>query len=91
MENTQSKNIIIVDVRSEQEFELGNVQGSINIPLQFISDKLAELKQLNKPIAFCCASGARSGMATSIASSVGIECMNAGSWYNAKNIYENEK
>ena len=36
----------IVDVRTEEEFLEGNVNGSINIPLDEVSDRVEELKQM---------------------------------------------
>ncbi len=71
---------IIVDVRSKSEYNSGAIPGSKNIPLQQISIKASELKKLNKPIIACCASGMRSGSATSILKSKGIEAMNGGGW-----------
>jgi len=53
----------IVDVRSPGEFMGGNVAGSINIPLQEITQRMDELKNLNQPLILCCASGNRSGQA----------------------------
>lgn len=79
---------LVIDVRSEMEYEMGNVKGSINIPLHDLPERLEEIKKLNKPIAFCCASGGRSGVATSIAQSAGIDCFNAGPWHQVSNIHE---
>jgi phage shock protein E len=72
----------IVDVRTPGEFMGGNIAGSINIPLQDIQEKLDEIKKLPQPIVLCCASGARSSMATSFLQNNGINCENAGSWFN---------
>lgn len=78
----------IVDVRTPEEFEFGHVKNSINIPLQIIETKFEELKQLNKnPIVLCCASGNRSGMATSLLQRYGFENVyNAGSWIYVNNL-----
>ncbi len=70
----------IVDVRTPGEFMGGNVSGSINIPLQEIQERLEELKSLPQPIILCCASGGRSGQATSFLQRQGINCVNGGSW-----------
>lgn len=58
----------IVDVRSRGEFSGGHVAGSINIPLQEITGRMDELKSLEQPLVLCCASGNRSGQATSFLS-----------------------
>lgn len=70
----------IVDVRTPGEFMGGHVDGSINIPLQEIRERLEEVKALPQPIVLCCASGNRSGQATSFLKSHGVECSNGGSW-----------
>ncbi len=70
----------IVDVRTTGEFMGGNVEGSINIPLQEIPTRMEELKNLKQPLVLCCASGGRSGQAQGYLSQQGIECVNAGSW-----------
>ena len=51
-----------VDVRSAAEFANGNAPGTINIPLQELGSRLAEIPK-SAPVVLCCASGTRSGMA----------------------------
>jgi phage shock protein E len=70
----------IVDVRTVAEFKGGHVAESINIPVQEITERLEEIKQLKQPLILCCASGGRSGQATQFLSQMGIECYNGGSW-----------
>ena len=79
----------IVDVRTASEFMGGNVEGSINIPLQEIQQRIDELKNLKEPLVLCCASGNRSGMATQFLSQQGIECCNGGSWLDV-NYYQSQ-
>lgn len=71
---------LIVDVRTPGEFNSGHIKGSINIPLDNIQAKTAELKKKNKTIITCCRSGNRSGMAKSMLDGVGITCFNGGAW-----------
>lgn len=73
-------NATIVDVRTHGEFMGGHVAGSINIPLQEIPNRVEEFKSMPQPIILCCASGNRSGQATSFLKSHGVECSNGGSW-----------
>ncbi len=70
----------IVDVRTPSEFMGGNVEDSINIPLQEIERRIDELKNLKQPLVLCCASGNRSGQAYGFLLQQGIECCNGGSW-----------
>lgn len=77
-----SQNAVIIDVRTPGEFQGGHVAGSKNIPLQSIQSRVAEIKKMNKPVVLCCASGARSGQATSFLKSQGIDCENGGGWTN---------
>lgn len=77
---------LIVDVRTPGEFNSGHIKGSINIPLDQINNKKADLKKKNKVIITCCRSGNRSGMAESMLKAAGIECYNGGPW----NVLENK-
>lgn len=71
---------IIIDVRTREEFMGGHVVGSKNIPLLEILEHEDELKKMDKPIIFCCVSGARSGQAADYFKQKGIDCENGGSW-----------
>ena len=75
----------IIDVRTPEEFMGGNVNGSINIPLHEIQDRLDELKEIQGLIILCCASGGRSGQATSFLKHNGLDCENGGSWMSVNN------
>lgn len=77
----------IVDVRTPGEFMGGSVNGSINVPLQEIEQRLEEIKSLQQPIILCCASGGRSGQATTFLKSLGIDCENGGSWLDVNYNY----
>lgn len=74
------KGAIIIDVRSPGEFAGGHIKGSKNIPLNEISTKIDEIKNQNKPVITCCASGMRSSQATSILKQNGIDTLNGGGW-----------
>ena len=82
----KEQNAKVIDVRSQGEFISGNVQGSINIPLQEIPQRIEDIKALNSPVILCCASGNRSGQAHHFLSQQGIECYNGGSWYEVNAI-----
>ena len=70
----------IVDVRTEVEFAEGNVNGSINIPLDEVVDRAEELKGM-QPLVLCCLSGVRSGKAISYLQAQGCgKVYNGGGW-----------
>ena len=77
-----AKGAKIIDVRSPQEFRGGHVAGSVNVPLDRIRSEVASLKKAGKPVILCCASGMRSGSATSILQAEGIDAHNGGPWTN---------
>lgn len=71
---------VILDVRTKGEFQSGHVKGSINIPLQNLTNQLGKLDK-KKTIITCCASGMRSASAKGLLKSNGFqEVHNGGSW-----------
>lgn len=76
----KTKEAIIIDVRTREEFMGGHVAGSRNIPLLEIMEHEEDFKNMKQPIIFCCASGARSGQAADYFKQKGIDCENGGSW-----------
>lgn len=75
------KGAIILDVRSKGEFAGGHVKNSINIPVDQLSNNLARLKDKNKTIITCCASGMRSGSAKTLLLKNGYnDVHNGGGW-----------
>ncbi len=78
---------VVIDVRTPQEFANGHYNRARNIPLDSIGKNIQAIKNLNKPIIVCCASGMRSSKAKAILSKSGItEVHDAGSWYNLNNM-----
>lgn len=81
-----SSGAIIVDVRSTGEYASGHIKGSINIPLDTLQGNLNKLKDKNKPVITCCASGMRSGMAKTVLKNKGYENVhNGGGWLSLNN------
>lgn len=77
---------IILDVRSKGEYSGGHIKGSLNIPVDILSNNLAQLKDKNKTIITCCASGMRSASAKSILKSNGYsQVYNGGGWSSLQN------
>jgi phage shock protein E len=77
---------IILDVRSKGEYASGHIKGSINISVDELSSNLNKLKDKNKTIITCCASGMRSASAKSILKSNGYtQVHNGGGWSSLQN------
>jgi rhodanese-related sulfurtransferase len=80
---------IILDVRSKGEYAGGHIKGSLNIPIDTLSNNLAKLNK-NKPIITCCASGMRSASAKSVLKSNGYsQVYNGGGWSSLQNKISN--
>jgi phage shock protein E len=77
---------IILDVRSKGEYVSGHIKNSTNIPVDQLSNNLSKLKDKNKCIICCCASGMRSGTAKRILESNGYKAVfNSGGWQSLQN------
>ncbi|MGV8915745.1 MAG: rhodanese-like domain-containing protein [Kaistella sp.] len=75
------KGAIILDVRSKGEFAGGHIKGSLNIPVDQLANNLSKLKDKNKTIITCCASGMRSSSAKTILTNNGYTAVhNGGGW-----------
>jgi rhodanese-related sulfurtransferase len=81
IENIDIKEATIIDVRTPGEFMMGNVEGSINIPLDEVSSRVEEFKNVEGNVVLCCASGGRSGQATMFLQQNGLSNVyNGGGW-----------
>lgn len=80
-EKINLKEATIVDVREPSEFSAGNVEGSINIPLGQVPNKVEDFKNMKKPLVLCCLSGGRSGQAVEFLAANGVDDIyNGGGW-----------
>lgn len=74
----------LVDVRSPGEFAAGHAEGSVNIPLPELGQRLAEIPK-DRPVVVACASGTRSGMARMMLRRNGYaQVHNIGNWTNLR-------
>ncbi|MEY3249723.1 MAG: hypothetical protein RL742_1766 [Bacteroidota bacterium] len=76
---------LIVDVRTLEEYKQGHIDGSMNIPLQTLPGKIADLRKKGKVIITVCRSGARSGAAVGMLKKAGLEAYNGGPWNRLQN------
>ena len=78
------KKAVILDVRTEEEYEEGHVENSLHIVLDQLEYEMDKLKSLQKPIITCCRSGARSERAKELLLDNDIDVINGGPWQNVK-------
>lgn len=81
---------IVIDVRTEAEFNAGNIQGSVLIPFDVINTKIAEITtDKSAKIILYCRSGRRSGIAESVLKEMGyVNVENYGSMQSTKEKLE---
>ena len=65
----------LVDVRERAELAQAHISGATHIPLGQLSGRLGELDR-DRPVAFLCASGSRSAMATRAAGKTDLDASN---------------
>ncbi|MDX1673682.1 MAG: rhodanese-like domain-containing protein [Longimicrobiales bacterium] len=66
--------VVYVDVRTQEEFEAGHVEGAIHIPHTEMAERYGELESYeDREIVLYCRSGRRSGIAQSILEEHGFD------------------
>lgn len=69
----ETNQYVIVDVRTEEEYNEGHIPGSINIPVDELENRIHELKPVKgKPLLLVCRSGSRSMFAGMILADKGF-------------------
>ena len=71
----QTPEAIILDVRTEEEFESGYIKGALNLDIRGGADFIASVEELDKSKSYFvyCRSGARSGQACQLMGQMGFE------------------
>ena len=70
---------LIVDVRTEAEYQSGHFPGAKNIPLSKIADRILEFGPIDQTVVVYCRSGRRSGIAKKILTNAGyLNAINGG-------------
>jgi rhodanese-related sulfurtransferase len=68
------KGIVLLDVRTKEEYDTGHIKGSILIPVDNLKEEAeSKLKEKNAPIFVYCRSGNRSTTAANILVNLGYE------------------
>ena len=85
LKSLRNDGAMLLDVRTPEEFAAGSVDGAVNIPLNELEGRLAEVKDQKHIIVFC-QSGNRSGKAIKILEANGIKnTTNGGGWRDVQN------
>jgi rhodanese-related sulfurtransferase len=63
---------VVVDVRSREEFEAAHVEGAVNIPLEALDQRAAELPKNALIVTVCGKGGGRSDRAAALLRSIGF-------------------
>ena len=73
----QTLESVILDVRTEEEFESGYIKGALNMDIRGGADFLASIESLDKSKSYFvyCRSGARSGQACQLMSQMGFSAL----------------
>ena len=83
-------NNTIVDVRGTFEFDYASAEGTVNIPLDEVPERVEEFKHMSGMVLLCCASGNRSGYAEAYLRNQGVEnVLNVGGWMEVKYLKSN--
>jgi rhodanese-related sulfurtransferase len=62
----ENKDLVILDVRTKDEYKSGHIPGAVSIPVDQLPSRISELeKYIDKPVLVYCASGGRSPRAVS--------------------------
>jgi phage shock protein E len=87
------KGALVIDVRSEGEFQERHLPGAINVPLDRLGDQIAQrAPNKEQPLLLHCLSGARSGMGASKLKRLGYQhVFNLGSYGRAESVVSAER
>jgi|SRR6186713_375938 len=78
---------VIIDLRTAYEFDQGHIPRSLNIPVDRIRANLGRIRDLNRPIILCCATGDHCREAANVLRESGISRVhNGGSWQSLLRI-----
>ena len=64
---------VVLDVRTDEEWEAGHIEGAIHVHGGFVAERLDEIPRDGRPIAVICGSGYRSTVAASVLERAGFE------------------
>ncbi|MDO5719532.1 MAG: rhodanese-like domain-containing protein [Actinomycetaceae bacterium] len=76
LDNAAESDVLVIDVRTPEEFAGGHIPGAKNVPLDSISTEIASVaSDKDEPLALYCRSGNRSGQALALLEDAGYTAM----------------
>jgi glyoxylase-like metal-dependent hydrolase (beta-lactamase superfamily II)/rhodanese-related sulfurtransferase len=72
-ERLRAGDVVLLDVREDDEWEEGHVDGSLHVPYHGLRNELPERPVNGKPLAVACSAGNRSSIAVSLLRRAGVD------------------
>lgn len=88
LSDAEKEQALLLDVRTQREYDSGNIKGAVHIPLDDLRQRLAELPK-DKTLYVHCQSGLRSYLACRILEQNGWPCHNMAGGYNVYQLHAN--
>ncbi|MBS1153906.1 MAG: rhodanese-like protein [Myxococcaceae bacterium] len=63
---------LLLDVRTDDEFKARHLEGAVNIPVEDLEKRIAELTDKKRPVVVYCKSGGRSAKAAALLKAAGF-------------------
>lgn len=91
-DTTGPAGLLVIDVRSEREFQTTAIERAVNVPLPQLAHRIGEVAaDKATPLLLYCASGARSGVGCGVLQQLGYtQVTNAGGLYAAAERLQRE-
>jgi phage shock protein E len=81
---------VIVDVRTQWEYEAGHIPNARHIPLEEVAFRISDFRKMEGPVVLYCRSGNRSGLAVRLLKQAGLNNVyNGGGLTDVKQIMPN--
>lgn len=72
---------VVIDLRTAYEYDQGHFPRSLNIPIDRIRANVDRIRELNKPVILCCATGSHCREAADVLRNAGVpRVINGGDW-----------
>ncbi|MGH2775981.1 MAG: rhodanese-like domain-containing protein [Actinomycetota bacterium] len=78
----EAENLALFDVREPYEWEAGHVPGSTHVEMEALGERLDEIPE-DRPVAFLCLGGGRSGLVASTLKARGYDAYNVEGGFRA--------